>query len=79
MASAATSIRVQTAPADGAQTEIAAPASNVERSTQKGAALTETLLSGFKPVRQLFEFIGDPVMALLISVLVAIVTLGLAR
>lgn len=42
------------------------------------AVLTITL-PATSPLRQLFEFIGDPVMALLISVLVAIITLGLNR
>ncbi len=42
------------------------------------AVLTIILPDG-SPVRTLFEFIGDPMMALLISVLVAIVTLGLNR
>ena len=43
------------------------------------SAVLTILLPVTSPLRQLFEFIGDPVMALLISVLVAIVTLGLNR
>ncbi|MCC9134819.1 gluconate:H+ symporter [Pontibacter silvestris] len=43
------------------------------------AAILTILLPATSAVRQLFEFVGDPVMALLISVLVAIVTLGLNR
>lgn len=43
------------------------------------SAVLSIVLPAASPVRQLFEFIGDPVMALLISVLVAIVTLGLSR
>ncbi|PRY05693.1 gluconate permease GntT [Pontibacter ummariensis] len=43
------------------------------------AAILSLLLPITSPLRQVFEFIGDPVIALLISVLVAIFTLGLNR
>jgi Gnt-I system high-affinity gluconate transporter/Gnt-II system L-idonate transporter len=43
------------------------------------SAVLTILLPATSPVRIVFEFIGDPVMALLISVLVAMYTLGLNR
>ena len=43
------------------------------------AAVLALLLPETSPVRKLFSFIGDPVIALLISVLVAMYTLGLNR
>ncbi|MFS4415999.1 gluconate:H+ symporter [Maribacter sp. 2307ULW6-5] len=43
------------------------------------AALAELLLPANAPLQQILVFVGNPVMAMLLSVLVAIYTLGLAR
>ncbi|QCR23179.1 gluconate:H+ symporter [Pontibacter sp. SGAir0037] len=43
------------------------------------AAVLSITVPATSAIRQLFEFIGDPVIALLISVLVALYTLGLSR